>query len=93
MIVSIAHKGLKLLWTKDDASKLPAEQVPKIKRVLSALDAAKTVEVFRLIPGYKLHQLTGEWKGFFSVTITGNYRIIFKFEDENAYLVDYLDYH
>ncbi len=93
MIVSIAHKGLKLLWEKDDPSKLPSEHVDKIRRILEALDTAKTLSPLRGIPGYKLHLLTGDLKGFWSVTVTGNYRIIFRFEDENAYLVNYIDYH
>lgn len=93
MIVSIAHKGLRLLWEKDDASKLPAAQVDKIMRVMEALDTAKSVDVFRAFPGYRLHQLSGDLKDYWSITITGNYRIIFKFENENAYLVDYKDYH
>jgi proteic killer suppression protein len=93
MIVSITHKGLRLLWEKDDPSKLPSAHVEKIRRVLTALDAAKTVDVFRAIPGYRLHQLTGDLKGFYSITITGNYRVVFRFEDENAHLVNYLDYH
>ena len=93
MIVSIIHKGLKLLWEKNDASRLPAEQVEKIRRVLSALDVAKTVDVFRAIPGYRLHQLSGNEKGIWSITITGNYRITFRFEEGNTYLVDYRDYH
>ena len=93
MIVSIAHKGLRLLWEKNDPSKLPAEQVDKIKRILTALNMAKTADVFHAFPGYRLHQLSGDLKGFWSITVTGNYRIIFEFKNENAYLVDYLDYH
>jgi toxin HigB-1 len=93
MIVSIAHKGLKRLWEKDDGSKLPSKQVDKIRRMLDALDSAKTLDPLRAVPGYKLHQLGGDLKGFWSVTVTGNYRIVFEFRDENVYLVDYLDYH
>lgn len=93
MIVSIAHKGLKRLWEKDDPSKLPPEQADKIKRILDALDSVKTLEPLRAIPGYKLHSLSGDLKGFWSVTVTGNYRIIFRFENENAYQVNYRDYH
>lgn len=93
MIESIAHKGLKRLWEKDDPSKLPSGQVDKIRRILDALDAAKTLEPLRAIPGYKLHLLSGDLKGFWSISVTGNYRIIFRFEDENAYEVDYTDYH
>lgn len=93
MIKSIVHKGLKKLWEKDDASKLPAEQVDKIRRILIALDIAKTLDPLRAIPGYRLHQLTGDLKGHWSIVVTGNYRITFRFEDENVYVVDYQDYH
>lgn len=51
MIRSILHKGLKRLWQKDDSSKLPAEQVDKIRRILEALDAAKTLEPLSAIQG------------------------------------------
>ena len=93
MIVSIIHKGLKRLWEKNDSSRLPSEQVAKIRRILEALDTVKTLEPLRAIPGYRLHPLTGRLKGYWSITVTGNYRIIFEFRDENAYLIDYLDYH
>jgi proteic killer suppression protein len=93
MIETIAHKGLRLLWEKDDPSKLPSEQVPKIRRVLEALDTAKTLDPLRQMPGYKLHALSGGLKGFWSVWVTGNYRIIFRFEGENVFDVDYTDYH
>lgn len=93
MIQSILHKGLKRLWEKDDPSKLPAEQVEKIGRILEALNAAKTLDPLRAIPGYRLHSLSGNLKGLWSVSVTGNYRIIFRFENENAYNVDYTDYH
>ena len=93
MIESITHKGLKLLWIKNDPSKLPAEQINKIKRILSTLNTIKTLEPLKMIPGYKLHQLSGESKGFWSVWVTGNFRIIFRFEDENASEINYIDYH
>ena len=93
MIESIAHKGLRLLWEKNDSSKLPPEQIEKIKRILSAVNTAKTLEPLRMIPGYKLHALTGDLKGFWAIWVTGNYRICFKFEGGNAYEINYLDYH
>lgn len=93
MIQSISHKGLRLLWEKDDPSKLPAEQVNKISRILEALETAKTLDPLKAIPGYKLHSLTGDLKGHWSIAVTGNYRITFRFESENAYDVDYVDYH
>lgn len=92
MIVSIQHKGLRLLWTKNDATKLPPKQVPKIRIVLMLLNAAEKVEDMNFV-GSGLHPLKGDLKGFWSVTVSGNYRIIFKFENEEVHLVDYLDYH
>jgi proteic killer suppression protein len=64
MIGSITHKGLRLLWEKDDPSKLPPQQVGKICRILEALDTAKTLDPLRAIPGYKLHSLSRSLKGF-----------------------------
>jgi proteic killer suppression protein len=93
MILSIKHKGLRLLWEKDDPSKLPSMQVEKIKRILTVIDTIKTLKPLKQIPGYKLHLLSGNFKGLWSITITGNYRIIFRFENENVYDIDYLDYH
>jgi proteic killer suppression protein len=91
MIESIVHKGLRLLWEKDDPSKLPPEQVAKIRRILETLDTAKSLDPLRAIPGYKLHPLTGSLKGLWSVWVTGNYRITFRFKDENVFDVDYID--
>ena len=93
MIDSITHKGLRLLWEKDDSSKLPSIHLEKIRRILTVLDTIKTLETVRQIPGYKLHSLTGNLKSFWSISITGNYRIIFRFENENVHDVNYIDYH
>jgi proteic killer suppression protein len=92
MIVSIRHKGLKMLWEKNIVSKLPAAQVSKIRNVLTMLDAAQVPEDMNY-PGSKFHGLKGELSGYYSVTVTGNYRITFRFEDGDAELVDYQDYH
>jgi len=93
MIESIAHKGLRLFWEKGDPTRLPREQINKIARILESLDTAKTLLPLKAIPGYKLHALSGSFKGFWSVWITGNYRIIFRFENESVFDVNYLDYH
>ncbi len=92
MIVSISHKGLKLLWTKNDATRLPQNQVKKIRNILVLLNGAAKAEDMNF-PGADLHPLKGELRGFWSVTVSGNYRIIFLIENGDAYLVDYLDYH
>jgi proteic killer suppression protein len=93
MIQTIAHKGLRLFRDKDDPTLLPPTQMEKIRRILSAPDAIKTLDPLKKIPGYKLHALHGNYDGFRAVNVTGNYRIIFRFEEENVYDVDYIDYH
>jgi proteic killer suppression protein len=92
MIESIKHKGLKLLWEKDDKSKLPSTQILKIRMVLTLLDNATDVQDMNF-PGSDLHLLKGDLAGFWAIKINGNYRLIFRFENENAFDVDYIDYH
>jgi len=92
MIISFKHKGLKLFYEKDDSSKLQPQHVRKIQTILTRLDAATNAEMLK-VPGYDLHKLSGDLKDFWSVKVDKNYRIIFKIEGENAYDVDYLDYH
>ena len=76
----------------DDGSKLPPEMLERIRLILSTLHAAQEIEGMN-VPGFNLHPLKGELKGFWSVTIHANWRIIFKFEDGNAFDVDFIDYH
>lgn len=92
MIAGIKHKGLKLYYEEGDGSKLPAVQLSKIRRVLGMLDAVTTEKDIAAL-GSGIHKLKGEYAGFWSIHITGNYRIIFRFEDGDIYDVDYLDYH
>lgn len=92
MIESIQHKGLRLLWEKDDASKLQQKQVNKIRMILTLLDSALDVQDMNF-PGSSLHLLKGDLAGFWAVKVNGNYRVIFRFENENAFDVDYIDYH
>jgi proteic killer suppression protein len=92
MIVSIRHKGLRLYFEKGDASRLQPQHVNKIRLILTRLHAANVIGDMN-IPGYGLHQLSGEMKNFWAVKVDKNYRIIFQFIAEDAYEVDYLDYH
>ncbi len=92
MIESIKHKGLTLLWEKDNTSKLPAVQIFKIRMILTLLDNAVNVQDMNF-PGSDLHPLKGDLAGFWSVKVNGNFRLIFRFENEGAYDVDYIDYH
>jgi proteic killer suppression protein len=92
MILSFRHKGLKLYYEKGDESRLPAIHISKIRLILTRLDAATGPRMMD-VPGYGLHPLKGDMAGFWSVKVSGNYRIVFRFENENPYDVDYLDYH
>ena len=92
MIVSFKYKGVKELYDDDRTSKLPAEQLPKIRLMLTRLDAATHPEIMR-VPGYKFHELVGDREGTYSIKVTGNYRITFSFIGENVANVNYEDYH
>ncbi len=92
MIESIKHRGLKRLHAKDDRRGINPNHVNKIRRILASLDAAETVGHMRL-PGYRLHALHGDWRDFFAVSVSGNWRIVFRFEAGKAYDVDLVDYH
>ena len=64
----------------------------KLRLQLFALDNARAPEDMGA-PGWKLHPLAGELKGHWAVSVSGNWRLTFLFEGEDAFLVDYLDYH
>jgi toxin HigB-1 len=90
--MTFRHKGLRLLFTDDDGSKLPPEMLERLRLILSTLQAAQEVEGLDL-PTFRFHRLKGKWKGFYAVTVRANWRIIFRFEDGNAFDVDFVDYH
>jgi len=92
LIRSIRHKGLKRLYDEDDARGVAAEHVVKLRDILARLDAARAV-VDMDMPGFRLHPLKGEMKGFWSVTVRANWRVIFRFAGFDALDVDYLGYH
>jgi proteic killer suppression protein len=92
MIQSIRHKGLKRLFQEDDPSGVNPEHVGKLRNILARLSAARVVADMDL-PGFRLHALKGEMKGFWAVTVRANWRVVFRFEDGYAEDVDYVDYH
>ena len=93
MITSFRHKVLERLYETGSGRGLPADQVPKITNMLSVIDTAQEPEDVGLFPGWRLHQLKGDLEGFWSITVTGNWRIIFRFENGDASELDYTDYH
>ena len=92
MIKSFRHKGLKRLYELDDRSLIRPDLQKQARSVLNLLDAADSPEGMR-VAKYKLHRLKGDRKNYWSVTVNRNWRIIFRFENGNAYDVEMIDYH
>ena len=92
MVKSIRHKGLKRLYEDDDPRGVTREHEQKLRDILARLDAAAAVTDMDL-PGFRLHPLKGELKGFWAVTVRANWRVVFRFDEGQAFDVDLIDYH
>ena len=92
MIGSFRHRGLKRLYERGDRSRVSADQAGRLAMSLADLDdAVRPTDID--LPGYRLHPLKGHLKGFWSITISANGRIIFRFEGGDTYDVDLVDCH
>lgn len=92
MIKSFKHIGLKKYFETGSKAGIDPKQAKKISTRLSVLDLAKEINDVDL-PGFSLHPLTGDRKGQWSITVTGNWRITFELTDGDVYIVNYEDYH
>ncbi len=92
MVRSLRHKALKRLYHKGQGRGLPPEFVRRLRLILADLDAARQPKDLEL-PGYRLHPLRGDMKGRWAINVSGNLRVIFRFEAEDVYDVDLVDYH
>lgn len=92
MIQSIRHRGLRRLYDEDDPRGVMAEHAEKLRDILARLDAARVVTDMDL-PGFRLHPLRGNLRGYWTVTVRANWRVIFRYADGEAFDVDYVDYH
>jgi toxin HigB-1 len=92
VIQSFRHKGLKRLFEDGDRKGIRPDLLDRVENVLFVLNRAATPEQIDL-PGFRLHPLKGNLKGFWSVTLSANWRIIFRMEDGHAKDVDLIDYH
>ena len=92
MIKTFRHKGLKRLFEDDEAKLIGPDLLETVREILFLLDNADSVEALNL-PGYRLHPLKGDRKGFLAMTVRANWRIIFRFEKGHAYDVEITDYH
>lgn len=92
MIRSFRHKGLKKLYETGGHTGVRPEHVKRLRLILARLDASQSPRDMRL-PGLNLHPLKGAYEGIWAVSVSGNWRVLFRFEDNCAVDVDYLDYH
>jgi toxin HigB-1 len=92
-IKSLRHKGLRRLAETGDSRGLPPAQVRKLTHMLTLLETAEAPEDMGLFPGWRLHRLSGNLAGFRSLTVTGNWRLVFRMEGGHAVDVDLIDYH
>jgi toxin HigB-1 len=92
-IESFRHKGLRDLYIRDVERGLPPKLVNRLRDLLAALDTAETLDDLRSFPGWRLHPLKGDLEGFWSLSVSGNWRLIFRFEDGNTFDLDLMDYH
>jgi toxin HigB-1 len=92
MIKTWKHKGLKDFFETGSTKAIPSKHAKRIRRVLDAIDGASDIDELD-IPGFDLHELKGDRKGTWAITVSGNWRITFTFINGDAYDVNYEDYH
>lgn len=92
MIKSFKHKGLQKFYETGKTTGIQTEHKKRLKLQLIALDTATVIDDMG-IPGFKLHPLKGQRKGIWSISVSGNWRLTFEFEDGNVYILNYEDYH
>lgn len=94
-LVRFRHKGLRRLYEDGDPKGVPPAAADKLRKLLFALETAADLGQLARFPGWKLHPLRGGLKGFWSLTVTANWRLVFRFEAEtnSASDIDLVDYH
>ncbi|MDJ0314069.1 type II toxin-antitoxin system RelE/ParE family toxin [Arthrobacter sp. H35-D1] len=92
MILTFRHKGLEAFYQTGSKHGIQAAHASKLVRILSALDIAQTPQDL-MLPSFRTHELKGELKGTWSITVNGNWRVIFRFAGADIEHVNYLDYH
>jgi proteic killer suppression protein len=92
MIGRFRHRGLERFFQSGDPSGISVQQAARLRRLLTSLNSAMGPAGMNL-PGYRLHRLRGDRSGQWAVSVSGNWRLVFEFEDEGATNVDLVDYH
>lgn len=92
MIKQFLHRGLQRFFETGSKAGIQPNHAARLSRQLTRLDEAKNPDDMN-VPGWGLHALQGKLSGRYAITVNGNWRMTFKFEGEDALLVDYVDYH
>ena len=92
MIKTFRHKGLQLFFETGSKAGIQSSHAPRVARQLARLNVSSCPEDMN-IPGWKLHSLANKLLGHYSIAVSGNWRITFRFEGEDVVLVNYQDYH
>ena len=92
MIKTFKHRGLKRLYERGERRGIRSDLLDIIEDILARLDEADIPQAMDL-PGYRLHPLKGNLKGLWSVTVRANWRIVFRFEGNDVFDVELVDYH
>ena len=95
MIAQFRDKGLRQLYEDGSAKGVPSAMADKLRKLLFAIETAERLEQLGRFPGWKLHPLKGDRKGSWSLTVTGNWRLIFRYDEQTntASDIDLIDYH
>ena len=87
------HKGLRRLYEDDDQSGVPVASAKRLRNILAALEFAADLDQLETMPGWKLHQLRGERRGTYAMSVTGNWRLTFSVDEGTVTDLDFEDYH
>jgi proteic killer suppression protein len=92
MIKSFSHKGLERFHREGSLAGIQPIHAKKLRLILALLGQARSIDDMNA-PGLRLHPLQGNLQGYCAVTVQANWRVTFRFEDGDVYVVDYVDYH
>ncbi len=94
-LAGFRHKGLQRLYNDETPKGLPAFMADKLRKILLVLETAEGMSQVERFPGWRLHPLKGDLRGYWSLTVTGNWRLVFRYDEETntASNIDLTDYH
>jgi proteic killer suppression protein len=92
MIRPFKHKGLEKFFMTGKTTGIRSENAKRLRLILGRLSASQVPSDMTL-PGLRLHPLKGDMKNLFAVNVSGHWRVIFRFDSQEVFDVDYVDYH